>query len=103
MGRMSADIAALVVGVDEEVQPGEVFVIRIIYPQYVSEIPSPIQVWIRRDNITSFELPAVDKCGDSGQLSRQVEAVFQGGLPILFTSHTFLVALYKKRLALQGK
>ena len=98
---MCADVAALVVGMDDEVQARQVFVTLVLHAHHLGEVSAPIQAGVHLRDFAAVILQIVDKSRDDRQLSGQVQAVLQHRLPVLLLAHTFVIAPGEFGLGLQ--
>ena len=101
MRGMCADVAALVVGMDDEVQARQVFVTLVLHAHHLGEVSAPIQAGVHLRDFAAVILQIVDKSRDDRQLSGQVQAVLQHRLPVLLLAHTFVIAPGEFGLGLQ--
>ena len=70
----------------------------------MGEIGAPIQLGIGgRHRLGRIVLQMVDESRDNRQFGRQVEAVFQRGLPIILFSETIVIFLGKDRIGLHSQ
>ena len=99
---MGRDVARLVVGVEDEVHPGDV-VVRLGEAHLVGEVAAEVEVRVDGDVDVRLVLHAVDVGGEDRQLGQQVEHVLVHRLPVLGLLHPLVVALDEHRLALHGQ
>ncbi len=79
---MSADVAALVVRVQDEVQARHV-IVRRVHSHHPGEVGAEVEIGIRLDRSVAAVLQAIDGRTDLGQPGPQGQRVLQRGLPVI--------------------
>ncbi len=90
---VGADIAALVVGMEEEVEPGEVLVILVLHAHHVRHIGRPVELVVGGDHLPVLVGAPVDEGRDHGQAGEEGQRVLEHRVPVLVPLETLAVAL----------
>lgn len=100
---VSADVAALVVGVDGEVQAHELNKVLVAaVAELVGQVEAVILVLLDRSNLAILEDIAVDLGGNGGELSDEVHGVLKGVLPVFLLVDTLGIGLGEGGLLLKS-
>jgi hypothetical protein len=103
VGGVGADVSALVVGVDGEVQAHELNEVLVLgEPELVGQVVRVVLVLLDGCDLAILVDIAVDLCGDGGQLCDEVHRVLKGVLPVLRLLHALGVGLGEVGLVLES-
>lgn len=103
VGGVCADIPALVVGVDCQVQAHQLNKVLVLAKsKLIGQVEAVILVLLDGSDISILEDVAVDLGGDGGQLGNQVHGVLEGVLPIVLLVDTLGVGLGEGGLVLKS-
>jgi len=81
---VSADVAALVVGVDGKVKSHELSELLIVVTDHIGKVLGPIGIWVDNAQTGAVSVEVVVDLGGNGwQLGDQVHAVLEAVLPVL--------------------
>lgn len=98
-----ANVAALVVGVDSEVETHQLNKVLVISEaELVGQVPGVILVLLNGSNAAIFVDVAVDFGGDGGKLGDKVHRILEGVLPVLGLLHSLSISLGEVGLALKS-
>lgn len=103
VGGVCGHVAALVVGVDGEVEAHEFNEVLVTgEAELVSKVVRVVLRLVDGRHLAVLEDVAVDARGDGGQLGDQVHAVLEGVLPVLGLLHALGIGLAEGRLVLES-
>lgn len=103
VGSVGRDVAALVVGVDGQVQAHQLNEVLVVgETELVGQVEAVILVLLDGSNLAILVDVAVDLGGNGGELSNEVHRVLEGVLPVLGLVHALSVGLGEVGLALQS-
>lgn len=103
VGGVCADVAALVVGVDGEIQAHQLNEVLVVgETELVGQVVAVILVLLDGGNLSILVNVAVDLGGDGGQLCDEVHGILKGVLPVLGLLHSLSISLGEVGLVLQS-
>jgi hypothetical protein len=103
VGRVGADVATLVVGVDGQVQTHQLNKVLVVgEAELVGQVERVVLVLLDGRNLAVLVDVAEDLGGNGGQLGNEVHRVLKGVLPVLRLVHALGVGLGEVGLVLEG-
>lgn len=103
VGGVGADVAALVVGVDGEVQTHELNEVLVLSEaELVGQVECVVLVLLDGRDLAVLVDVAVDLGGNGGQLSNEVHGVLESVLPVLGLLHALSIGLGEVGLVLES-
>ena len=103
VGGVGADVAALVVGVDGEVESHQLNKVLVLgETELVGQVERVVLVLLDGSNLAVLVDVAVDLGGESGELRDEVHGILKGVLPVLRLVHTLGVGLGEVGLVLES-
>ena len=103
VGRVCADVATLVVGVDGEVETHQLNEVLVVSEaELVGQVVGVVLVLLDGGNAAILVDVAVDLGGNGGELGNEVHGVLEGVLPVLGLLHALSIGLGELRLALES-
>ena len=101
--QIGADVAALVVRVQVQVEPHEIrqIPLRIVHAHHVGEVGAPVFRRIAWNELSVRVPNSIDRGGQRGDLGQQIERIFETPDPILVLGHPFVVVFAERGAALK--
>lgn len=100
---VSADVAALVVGVDGEIEAHQLNKVLVLgETELVGQVEAVVLVLLDGGNLTILVGVAVDGGSDRWELRDEVHRVIEGVLPVLGLGHALSIGLGERRLAFKS-
>mmetsp|Transcript_44425 Transcript_44425/g.129171 ORF Transcript_44425/g.129171 Transcript_44425/m.129171 type:complete len:301 (-) Transcript_44425:3-905(-) len=104
MSSVGGDVAALMVRVEHQVQPGGLLeIFRVVDTEHLGVVPGPVELRVVLRLGAALECPRIDLGGDNRDLGHEVEGVLQGDVPVGILLHALLVLLRELRVLLQSE
>ena len=104
VGRVGADVAALVVRVDGQVETHELNEGGVVAEaKLVGEVEGIVLVRLRRHDLAALEDVLVDAGGNGGELGNEVHRVLEGVAPVVTLVDTLGVGTGERRRLLEGR
>lgn len=93
VGSVGRDVTTFVITVDGEVTSEAFLDFVLLITQHVSEVSSPVEVWVSGNDITTLVEVSVDQSGDSWHLGNEVDTILVDWVPVLGFMDTLSVSL----------
>jgi len=104
VGGVRADVAALVVGVDGEVQTHQLDKVLVVSEaKLVGQVEAVILVLLDRGNLSILVGVAIDRCGNGWELGDEVHRIVESVFPVLGLGHALSIGFCEGGFALEGR
>lgn len=101
MGGVRADVTALVIRVDCQVESHQLNEVAVLAEsELIGQVETVILVLLHWSNLAALEHVLVDSGGDCGKFRDQVHRVLEGVAPVVLLAHAFGVSLGERGLVL---